>query len=107
MAQRRLRPPGRRRQCAPAAVDHHAVPAEGTGRAAHRRRAGRHHHFAGADLAAYVEINAASDAVVVEGVGGFRVPLNDEFDTADLAEQLALPVCWWSACAWAASATRC
>ncbi|MEO5933102.1 MAG: dethiobiotin synthase, partial [Duganella sp.] len=28
-------------------------------------------------LAAYVEINAASDAVVVEGVGGFRVPLND------------------------------
>lgn len=43
-------------------------------------------------LAAYVEINAASDAVVVEGVGGFIVPLNDEFDTADLAEQLALPV---------------
>lgn len=43
-------------------------------------------------LAAYVEINAASDAVVVEGVGGFMVPLNDEFDTADLAEQLALPV---------------
>ena len=43
-------------------------------------------------LAAYVEINAASDAVVVEGVGGFRVPLNDEFDTADLAEQLDLPV---------------
>jgi dethiobiotin synthetase len=43
-------------------------------------------------LAAYVEINAASDAVVVEGVGGFRVPLNDEFDTADLAEQLELPV---------------
>ncbi|MYM75231.1 dethiobiotin synthase [Duganella sp. FT134W] len=43
-------------------------------------------------LAAYVEINAASDAVVVEGVGGFIVPLNDEFDTADLAEQLELPV---------------
>lgn len=43
-------------------------------------------------LAAYVEINAASDAVVVEGVGGFIVPLNDEFNTADLAEQLALPV---------------
>jgi dethiobiotin synthetase len=43
-------------------------------------------------LAAYVEINAASDAVVVEGVGGFRVPLNDEYDTADLAEVLALPV---------------
>jgi len=43
-------------------------------------------------LAAYVEINAASDATVVEGVGGFRVPLNDDFDTADLAEQLDLPV---------------
>ncbi|GJI97486.1 ATP-dependent dethiobiotin synthetase BioD [Duganella caerulea] len=43
-------------------------------------------------LAAYIEINAASDASVVEGVGGFRVPLNDDFDTADLAEQLDLPV---------------
>jgi dethiobiotin synthetase len=43
-------------------------------------------------LASYVEINAASDAAVVEGVGGFRVPLNDDFDTADLAEQLNLPV---------------
>ena len=43
-------------------------------------------------LAAYIEINAASDAVVVEGVGGFRVPLNDTYDTADLAEQLELPV---------------
>jgi dethiobiotin synthetase len=43
-------------------------------------------------LAAYIEISAASDAVVVEGVGGFRVPLNEAFDTADLAEQLDLPV---------------
>ena len=43
-------------------------------------------------LAAFIEIKAASDAVVVEGVGGFRVPLNDDFDTADLAEQLDLPV---------------
>ncbi|PHV09201.1 dethiobiotin synthase [Janthinobacterium sp. BJB412] len=43
-------------------------------------------------LAAYLEVSAASDAVVVEGVGGFRVPLNEEFDTADLAEQLDLPV---------------
>ena len=30
--------------------------------------------------------------VVVEGVGGFRVPLDDERDTADLAVALALPV---------------
>ena len=43
-------------------------------------------------LAAYTEISAASDAVVVEGVGGFRVPLSDSFDSADLAEQLGLPV---------------
>jgi len=43
-------------------------------------------------LAAYTEIQAASDAVVVEGVGGFRVPFNDDFDSADLATQLNLPV---------------
>jgi len=43
-------------------------------------------------LAAYTELAAASDAVVVEGVGGFRVPLSDDFDTADLAQQLGLPV---------------
>ena len=33
-----------------------------------------------------------ADAVVVEGVGGFRVPLSDRFDTADLAQLLDLPV---------------
>jgi dethiobiotin synthetase len=43
-------------------------------------------------IAAYAEIAAASDAVVVEGVGGFRVPLSDDFDSADLAAQLNLPV---------------
>jgi dethiobiotin synthetase len=43
-------------------------------------------------LAAFAEIQAASDAVVVEGVGGFRVPFNDDFDSADLAAQLNLPV---------------
>ena len=43
-------------------------------------------------LACYNEITQLADAVVVEGVGGFRVPLTDEFDTADLAQQLALPV---------------
>lgn len=40
----------------------------------------------------YQEIAAAADAVVVEGVGGFRVPLSDRLDTADLARQLGLPV---------------
>lgn len=43
-------------------------------------------------IAAFAEIQAASDAVVVEGVGGFRVPFNDDFDSADLAAQLNLPV---------------
>jgi dethiobiotin synthetase len=33
-----------------------------------------------------------ADVVVVEGVGGFRVPLDDELDTADLALALNLPV---------------
>ena len=43
-------------------------------------------------IAAYAEVAAASDAVVVEGVGGFRVPFSDDFDSADMAEQLNLPV---------------
>lgn len=43
-------------------------------------------------IAAYAEILAASDAVVVEGVGGFCVPFSDSFDSADLAAQLNLPV---------------
>ncbi len=33
-----------------------------------------------------------TDAVVVEGIGGFRVPLSDRFDTADMAQMLDLPV---------------
>lgn len=33
-----------------------------------------------------------SDIVLVEGVGGFRVPLGQDFDTADLAASLGLPV---------------
>jgi dethiobiotin synthetase len=43
-------------------------------------------------LTAYAEILAASDATVVEGVGGFCVPFNESFDSADLAVQLGLPV---------------
>ncbi|CAG4883027.1 dethiobiotin synthetase [Georgfuchsia toluolica] len=33
-----------------------------------------------------------ADVVIVEGVGGFRVPLGPEGDSADLAQTLALPV---------------
>lgn len=43
-------------------------------------------------LHCYQQLRDQSDAVVVEGVGGFCVPLTDDFDTADLAQQLALPV---------------
>ncbi|MFG6448799.1 dethiobiotin synthase [Roseateles sp. BYS180W] len=32
------------------------------------------------------------ELALVEGVGGFRVPLNEHYDTADLAQDLALPV---------------
>lgn len=38
------------------------------------------------------EIAAANDLVIVEGVGGFHVPLGPGSDTADLAERLGLPV---------------
>lgn len=43
-------------------------------------------------LSCYNRICEKADAVVVEGVGGFRVPLSDQCDTADLAQQLGLPV---------------
>ena len=43
-------------------------------------------------IAAYAEVSAASDAVVVEGVGGFRVPFSEGFDSADMAVQLNVPV---------------
>ena len=42
--------------------------------------------------ACYDRVADMADAVVVEGVGGFRVPLSGQYDTADLAQQLALPV---------------
>lgn len=38
------------------------------------------------------QVAAMADAVVVEGVGGFRVPLSASADMADLAQQLGLPV---------------
>jgi dethiobiotin synthetase len=43
-------------------------------------------------LACYDRVAGLADAVVVEGVGGFRVPLTDNYDTADFAQQLGLPV---------------
>lgn len=43
-------------------------------------------------IAAYREVTVQADLVVVEGVGGFRVPLGRETDTADLAVALGLPI---------------
>jgi dethiobiotin synthetase len=40
----------------------------------------------------YDRVCALADAVVVEGVGGFRVPLTARYDTADLARDLGLPL---------------
>lgn len=43
-------------------------------------------------LTAFATLCGEADVVIVEGVGGFRVPLGDDYDTADLARDLALPV---------------
>jgi len=43
-------------------------------------------------LSCYEQAKAQADALVVEGVGGFCVPLNDSYDTADMAKDLNLPV---------------
>jgi dethiobiotin synthetase len=42
--------------------------------------------------AAFDTLRQQADLVLVEGVGGFRVPLGPAYDTADLAQDLALPV---------------
>jgi len=41
---------------------------------------------------AFGQLAARSDCVVVEGVGGWRVPLGPDGDVADMAMRLALPV---------------
>lgn len=41
---------------------------------------------------AYIELNNHAEIIIVEGVGGFLVPLNDREDGADLAKTLDLPV---------------
>lgn len=43
-------------------------------------------------LECYQQIAERAEAIVVEGVGGFRVPLDDSVDTGDMAQQLGLPV---------------
>ena len=41
---------------------------------------------------AFAQLTAIADVVIVEGVGGFCVPLNRDEDAADLARKLGLPV---------------
>jgi dethiobiotin synthetase len=43
-------------------------------------------------LARYQQLRQHCPNVLVEGVGGFRVPFSDDADSADLAVRLALPV---------------
>lgn len=43
-------------------------------------------------VAACARLAAQADLLLVEGVGGFRVPLGVNFDTADLAGRLGLPI---------------
>jgi dethiobiotin synthetase len=41
---------------------------------------------------AYAHLRALADVVIVEGVGGFLVPLDDQDDASDIPLRLALPV---------------
>ena len=43
-------------------------------------------------LASFHRLQAQANAIVVEGAGGFLVPLAEDFDSADLARELGLPV---------------
>ncbi len=43
-------------------------------------------------LESYTRLCQGADAVVVEGVGGWQVPLSDRWGMPDLARQMALPI---------------
>ncbi len=43
-------------------------------------------------LHSYDRLQALSDIVIVEGIGGLKVPINDSEDSVDLARQLKLPI---------------
>lgn len=43
-------------------------------------------------VASFHALQAVADVVIVEGAGGFIVPLNDTQDSGDLAVQLGLPI---------------
>lgn len=70
--------------------------------APYRLRAAASPHFAAAEdgiairsdvvLAALRRLEQRADIVVIEGAGGFRVPLAKELDSADLAQAIGAPV---------------
>jgi len=43
-------------------------------------------------LDCYTQLSLKADRVIIEGVGGWRVPINDQDDVANLARALNLPV---------------
>ena len=43
-------------------------------------------------LTSFNELLSQADEVIVEGVGGFKVPLNESQNTADLAQKINIPV---------------
>jgi dethiobiotin synthetase len=43
-------------------------------------------------LVSYKELSSQAEVVIIEGAGGFLVPLNDQENTADLAIALGLPI---------------
>jgi dethiobiotin synthetase len=43
-------------------------------------------------LVSYRELESLADEVIVEGAGGFLIPLNEIQDSTDLAKKLALPI---------------
>ena len=68
----------------------------------YRLRAPASPHFAAAEdgitilcaniLAALERLERLADMVVIEGVGGFRVPFSDRLDSADMAQAIAAPI---------------
>ncbi len=59
-------------------------------------------------LAAIRRSASKGDFALIEGVGGFRVPLTDDWDTADLAERPGdAGGAGGGPAHWAASTTRC
>lgn len=70
--------------------------------APYRLRAAASPHFAAAEectdirleivLSALARLEQLADAIVIEGVGGFRVPLSDVMDTTDMACAMGAPL---------------